>query len=100
MEKPILNGSKATVVLEGNEKANRLAAKGATMDPIASNGVLIPCDFELTGIKLVTASQALLHKGIRETKTTKTRRATSENLEITCEATLDLSGKKPTNVTQ
>ncbi|KAH7913235.1 hypothetical protein BJ138DRAFT_1002755, partial [Hygrophoropsis aurantiaca] len=79
--------------IEGNEKADKLAAAGVnktTQDEIDTN---IPDDFKFQGAKLCTLSQSTAYKLIRNTKRAKERRHTTINIDKTKQGILAITGQ-------
>ena len=84
---------------QGNEGSDQLAKAGAnkaTTDPL---DLSIPAEFDLQGAKLITLSQSMAYKGIRERKPTYHRRTTAANLQQTRVALTDYNNEIETDET-
>jgi ribonuclease HI len=82
---------------EGNEQADILAKEGANKPQPDTLDLTILDEFNLQGTKLSVISQALAYRGIREQKTIKPRRKTSNNLDIARYAIQDQTGHLETD---
>jgi ribonuclease HI/exonuclease III len=84
---------------DGNEEADKLAALGALLPTAEVMDLSLPENFNLTGAKLSTMTQATLYKGICNTKTTKYRTKTIAQLDITRWAIEQINGSLPSDET-
>jgi ribonuclease HI len=82
---------------KGNEGSNRLAKEGAQKNEEDHVNLSIPIEFDVQGAKLVTLTQAIAYRGIKESKKTPTRRTTMGNLEKTRNAIQEYTGSLETD---
>ncbi|KAF5382437.1 hypothetical protein D9615_002719 [Tricholomella constricta] len=83
----------------GNDGADALANEGAMKDPTNADAVdlQIPPNFDLSGAKLTTVTQALLYQGIMELSTVKIRRKTLIHLDMVRHTIKDNVGNLPSD---
>ncbi|KAF5381283.1 hypothetical protein D9615_008354 [Tricholomella constricta] len=81
----------------GNDGADRLAGIGARKEISDEIDLSTPKPFHVSGAKISKMSQALLYRGILETRTPKVRRSTLINLDMTRHAVHALTGTLPTD---
>ncbi|KAF5378486.1 hypothetical protein D9615_007135 [Tricholomella constricta] len=83
----------------GNDGADTLANEGATKDIANADAVdlQIPPNFDLSGAKLATMTQALLYHGIMELPTTTIRRKTLIHLDMVRHTIKDNAGNLPSD---
>jgi ribonuclease HI len=79
----------------GNEQADRLAAEGAAHPQEPEMDLSAPPNFELTGAKLGTMSQAMLYKGILAGRKKTIRQNTLIQLDIVRGAVEQINGLPP-----
>ncbi|KAI0782454.1 ribonuclease H-like protein [Irpex lacteus] len=85
---------------EGNEGADALAGVGARKPINTETTLNIPNEWNLTGAKLSTLTQALAYKGIRERQQYRQRAAAEAPLDMARNCVHDhLGGRKPTDAT-
>lgn len=93
---------KAHVGILGNERADRLADEGAKKDAVENEDNLnlsIPLETRVQGLRLSTATQATLYRGIRreKEKATPPRKKTAIQLDIARHEIKERTGKSPTD---
>ena len=83
---------------EGNKGSNGLVKDGANKRDPDVLDLRVPKEFDLQGAKLVTITQALAYKGIKERHPPRNRDTTDRNLNLTrIAALLGYTGKMETN---
>jgi ribonuclease HI len=68
---------------EGNEGSDTLAKEGARKNEEDQIDLSIPAEFDVQGAKLITLTQAIAYRGIKETNKVPMRRTTMGNLQKT-----------------
>ncbi|OSC98484.1 RnaseH-domain-containing protein [Trametes coccinea BRFM310] len=83
--------------IEGNEGADELADRGASLDrQYLPTHKQPPREFLVQGALLKSATQRTLYRGIKAKQTDLDRKATTRNLQIAVEAMMAHSGRAPT----
>lgn len=83
--------------IEGNEKADELANRGASKADQDKIPCEIPAGYNATGAKLATITQALAYKGIIESLNSPERKGMVTNLDKTRWTAKDRTGDIPTD---
>jgi ribonuclease HI len=83
--------------IDGNESANKLVGEGAQYPDTDHTSLDLLNNFDLQGINLAVATQAMLYRGVRWTRGETVRRSTATNLCCTRKTAFELWGAKPTD---